>query len=262
MAFICRQICFNNFLCPSSLSSPLCVADHAQPHARVSECTLHLWVSIQTSLSLHALGTLHPCLLSSWVWMDYITVFQYVHFWRLREYSALSSIYMLTLTFFLCLSQEANTSLVRACWNELFTLGLAQCAHIMNLSTILTAIINHLQSSIQDGMDLRTSQKNRTLRHVICVQSCNNFLSIEDYGKRLSVIASFTWQHLWNWTLLIRWLWNQWKIGCTTLMSPIPVIHIWAADGATSLCIGPCIFWWWHHVFCCFSNSLSWIDTA
>lgn len=48
-------------------------------------------------------------------------------------------------------SQEANTSLVRACWNELFTLGLAQCAHVMNLSTILAAIINHLQSSIQNG---------------------------------------------------------------------------------------------------------------
>ncbi|XP_044067882.1 nuclear receptor subfamily 2 group C member 2 isoform X3 [Siniperca chuatsi] len=56
---------------------------------------------------------------------------------------------------FSALGQEANTSLVRACWNELFTLGLAQCAHVMNLSTILTAIINHLQSSIQDGMDHR-----------------------------------------------------------------------------------------------------------
>ncbi|XP_014870579.1 nuclear receptor subfamily 2 group C member 2 isoform X4 [Poecilia latipinna] len=52
-------------------------------------------------------------------------------------------------------SQEANTSLVRACWNELFILGLAQCAHVMNLSTILAAIINHLQSSVQDGMDQR-----------------------------------------------------------------------------------------------------------
>lgn len=51
------------------------------------------------------------------------------------------------------LSQEANTSLMRSCWNELFILGLAQCAHVMNLSTILTAIINHLQSSIQDGME-------------------------------------------------------------------------------------------------------------
>lgn len=51
------------------------------------------------------------------------------------------------------LSQEANTSLMRSCWNELFILGLAQCAHVMNLSTILTAIINHLQSSIQDGIE-------------------------------------------------------------------------------------------------------------
>lgn len=58
---------------------------------------------------------------------------------------------------FLCVcSQEANTSLVRACWNELFTLGLAQCAHVMNLSTILTAIINHLQSSIQSGTTYST----------------------------------------------------------------------------------------------------------
>lgn len=40
---------------------------------------------------------------------------------------------------------------MRSCWNELFILGLAQCAHVMNLSTILTAIINHLQSSFQDG---------------------------------------------------------------------------------------------------------------
>uniref|UniRef100_A0A3Q3MEH6 Nuclear receptor subfamily 2, group C, member 2 n=1 Tax=Mastacembelus armatus TaxID=205130 RepID=A0A3Q3MEH6_9TELE len=56
---------------------------------------------------------------------------------------------------FSALGQEANTSLVRACWNELFTLGLAQCAHVMNLSTILAAIINHLQSSMQDGMDHR-----------------------------------------------------------------------------------------------------------
>ncbi|XP_024915278.1 nuclear receptor subfamily 2 group C member 2 isoform X1 [Cynoglossus semilaevis] len=51
---------------------------------------------------------------------------------------------------FSALGQEANTHLVRACWNELFTLGLSQCAHVMNLSTILGAIINHLQSSNQD----------------------------------------------------------------------------------------------------------------
>lgn len=41
---------------------------------------------------------------------------------------------------------------MRACWNELFTLGLAQCAQVMSLSTILAAIVNHLQNSIQEGM--------------------------------------------------------------------------------------------------------------
>ena len=62
--------------------------------------------------------------------------------------SVLSAIILLPLS----PSPDSNTSLVRACWNELFTLGLAQCAQIMNLSTILAAIISHLQSSIQDGM--------------------------------------------------------------------------------------------------------------
>ncbi|XP_042195467.1 nuclear receptor subfamily 2 group C member 2 isoform X4 [Callorhinchus milii] len=50
---------------------------------------------------------------------------------------------------FQALGQDCNTSLVRACWNELFTLALAQCAQVMNLSTILTAIVNHLQTSLQ-----------------------------------------------------------------------------------------------------------------
>lgn len=40
---------------------------------------------------------------------------------------------------------------MKACWNELFALGLAQCANVMNVATILAAIINHLQTSLQDG---------------------------------------------------------------------------------------------------------------
>ena len=63
----------------------------------------------------------------------------------------------MTLCVCLLLSQEANTSLMRSCWNELFILGLAQCAHVMNLSTILTAIINHLQSNFQDGTEHKMS---------------------------------------------------------------------------------------------------------
>ncbi|KAL4624941.1 nuclear receptor subfamily 2 group C member 1 [Arapaima gigas] len=51
---------------------------------------------------------------------------------------------------FQALGQESNISLMKACWNELFALGLAQCSQVMNVATILTAIINHLQNSLQE----------------------------------------------------------------------------------------------------------------
>ncbi|XP_056001229.1 orphan steroid hormone receptor 2-like isoform X2 [Ostrea edulis] len=47
------------------------------------------------------------------------------------------------------LSQDVQTVLVKSCWSELFTLGLAQCAQSMSLSTILMAILNHLQTALQ-----------------------------------------------------------------------------------------------------------------
>ncbi|XP_019952023.2 nuclear receptor subfamily 2 group C member 2 [Paralichthys olivaceus] len=80
---------------------------------------------------------------------------------------------------FSALGQEANTSLVRSCWNELFTLGLAQCAHVMNLSTILTAIINHLQSSIQDDK-LSGDRVKQVMEHIWKFQEfCNSMTRLE-----------------------------------------------------------------------------------
>lgn len=80
---------------------------------------------------------------------------------------------------FSALGQEANTSLVRACWNELFTLGLAQCAHVMNLSTILAAIINHLQSSIQDDK-LSGERVKQVMEHIWKFQEfCNSMTKLE-----------------------------------------------------------------------------------
>ncbi|XP_028307665.1 nuclear receptor subfamily 2 group C member 2 isoform X1 [Gouania willdenowi] len=80
---------------------------------------------------------------------------------------------------FSALSQEANTSLVRACWNELFTLGLTQCAHIMNLSTILAAIINHLQTSIQDEK-LSGERVKQVMEHIWKFQEfCNSMTRLE-----------------------------------------------------------------------------------
>ena len=46
---------------------------------------------------------------------------------------------------------DNDINLMKACWNELFALGLAQCSNTMNVGTILGAIINHLQASLQEG---------------------------------------------------------------------------------------------------------------
>lgn len=46
---------------------------------------------------------------------------------------------------------ENGITQIKACWNELFALGLAQCAQVMNVETILTAIVSHLQSSLEEG---------------------------------------------------------------------------------------------------------------
>uniref|UniRef100_A0A3Q1FSS5 Nuclear receptor subfamily 2, group C, member 2 n=1 Tax=Acanthochromis polyacanthus TaxID=80966 RepID=A0A3Q1FSS5_9TELE len=74
---------------------------------------------------------------------------------------------------------ECSTILVRACWNELFTLGLAQCAHVMNLSTILAAIINHLQSSIQDDK-LSGERVKQVMEHIWKFQEfCNSMTRLE-----------------------------------------------------------------------------------
>lgn len=59
---------------------------------------------------------------------------------------------------FQLLGQDVQTQLVRLCWSELFTLGLAQCAHSMSLSTILTAILNHLHNSTQKADKLATDR--------------------------------------------------------------------------------------------------------
>ncbi|KAM4035760.1 nuclear receptor subfamily 2 group C member 1 isoform 2-T2 [Anomaloglossus baeobatrachus] len=55
---------------------------------------------------------------------------------------------------FHALGQEVSISLVKACWNELFSLGLAQCSQVMNVSTILTAFVNHLHGLQHAWCDL------------------------------------------------------------------------------------------------------------
>ncbi|KAF2905389.1 hypothetical protein ILUMI_00778 [Ignelater luminosus] len=54
---------------------------------------------------------------------------------------------------FQLLGSDTQIALLRGCWSELFTLGLAQCSQSLSLSTILSSLISHLHTSIaQDKM--------------------------------------------------------------------------------------------------------------
>ncbi|XP_056628900.1 nuclear receptor subfamily 2 group C member 2 isoform X3 [Triplophysa dalaica] len=92
---------------------------------------------------------------------------------------------------FHALGQECNTALVRACWNELFTLGLAQCTHIMSLSTILAAIVNHLQSSIQDVDKLSSERIKLVMEHIWKLQEfCNSMSKLETDGYEYAYLKA------------------------------------------------------------------------
>ncbi|GAB6021136.1 Nuclear receptor sub 2 group C member 2 [Chamberlinius hualienensis] len=50
---------------------------------------------------------------------------------------------------FQLLTTDVQCSLLRGAWCELFALGLAQCSQVMNLASILSAIVANLQNGIQ-----------------------------------------------------------------------------------------------------------------
>ncbi|KAI2661172.1 Nuclear receptor subfamily 2 group C member 2 [Labeo rohita] len=92
---------------------------------------------------------------------------------------------------FLALGQECNTALVRACWNELFILGLAQCAQIMSLSTILAAIVNHLQSSVQDVDKLSSERIKLVMEHIWKLQEfCNSMAKLQTDGYEYAYLKA------------------------------------------------------------------------
>ncbi|XP_063053683.1 nuclear receptor subfamily 2 group C member 1 [Engraulis encrasicolus] len=78
---------------------------------------------------------------------------------------------------------ENEISLMKACWNELFALGLAQCAAVMNVPTMLTAITSHLQTSLEEER-LTTERLQQVTDHIWRMQEfCNSMASLapDDY---------------------------------------------------------------------------------
>ncbi|XP_070803388.1 nuclear receptor subfamily 2 group C member 1 isoform X4 [Pituophis catenifer annectens] len=79
---------------------------------------------------------------------------------------------------FQALGQDNSISLVKACWNELFTLGLAQCSQVMNVATILTAFVNHLHNSLQQDK-LSTDRGKLVMEHIFKLQEfCNSMVKL------------------------------------------------------------------------------------
>ncbi|XP_021244488.1 nuclear receptor subfamily 2 group C member 1 isoform X4 [Numida meleagris] len=79
---------------------------------------------------------------------------------------------------FQALGQDNSISLVKACWNELFTLGLAQCSQVMNVATILAAFVNHLHDSLQQDK-LPTDRGKLVMEHIFKLQEfCNSMVKL------------------------------------------------------------------------------------
>uniref|UniRef100_A0A8C7V7U0 Nuclear receptor subfamily 2 group C member 1 n=1 Tax=Oncorhynchus mykiss TaxID=8022 RepID=A0A8C7V7U0_ONCMY len=93
---------------------------------------------------------------------------------------------------------DNDINLMKACWNELFALGLAQCANVMNVATILAAIINHLQTSLQEEK-LSPERVKLVMEHIWRMQEfCNSMakLSPDSYEYAyLKAIVLFSPDH-------------------------------------------------------------------
>jgi len=76
---------------------------------------------------------------------------------------------------FQLLSIDVQTSLIRGCWCQLFVLGLAQCSQVMSLATILSAIITHLQTTLQQDK-LSVQRVKQVTDHICKLQDFVNSL--------------------------------------------------------------------------------------
>ncbi|XP_074258502.1 nuclear receptor subfamily 2 group C member 1 isoform X3 [Saimiri boliviensis] len=74
--------------------------------------------------------------------------------------------------------QENSILLVKAYWNELFTLGLAQCWQVMNVATILATFVNCLHNSLQqDKMSIE--RRKLLMDHIFRLQEfCNSMVKL------------------------------------------------------------------------------------
>ncbi|XP_017371403.1 nuclear receptor subfamily 2 group C member 1 isoform X2 [Cebus imitator] len=90
----------------------------------------------------------------------------------------LSMHWALSIPSFQALGQENSILLVKAYWNELFTLGLAQCWQVMNVATILATFVNCLHGSLQQDK-MSTERRKLLMDHIFRLQEfCNSMVKL------------------------------------------------------------------------------------
>lgn len=100
---------------------------------------------------------------------------------------------------FQILGNDCHTALLRECWNELFTIGLAQCSKQMRLDSILAAIVQHLHCGLKDEK-LTRERVTEVVKHIVQLQEfVADLLKMKlDYREYayLKVIALFSPDHV------------------------------------------------------------------
>uniref|UniRef100_A0A1B6BYX3 Nuclear receptor subfamily 2 group C member 1 n=1 Tax=Clastoptera arizonana TaxID=38151 RepID=A0A1B6BYX3_9HEMI len=92
-------------------------------------------------------------------------------------------------------STDTQVALVKGCWVELFTLGLAQCSQSLALPTILTSIINHLHNSVAQEK-ISAHRVKQVTDHICILQDYMNsmaYLHVDEHEYAyLKLIALFS----------------------------------------------------------------------
>ena len=100
---------------------------------------------------------------------------------------------------FQMMSIDVQTSLIRGCWCQLFLLGLAQCSQVMSLATILSAIVTHLQTTLNQDK-LSVQRVKQVTDHICKLQDFVNSLQrleVDDHEYAyLKAIILFTPENL------------------------------------------------------------------
>ncbi|XP_066561091.1 nuclear receptor subfamily 2 group C member 1 isoform X2 [Amia ocellicauda] len=183
-----------------TLAKALNPGDH--PHVEHMEASMHLVSGDQSGSVLEMDGPLLSDIHVAFKLTMPLPMPEYLNVNYICESASrllfLSMHWVRSIPAFQALGQDNDTNLMKACWNELFALGLAQCSQIMNVATILAAIINHLQSSLQEDK-LSPERVKIVMEHIWRMQEfCNGMakLSLDAYEYAyLKAIVLFSPDH-------------------------------------------------------------------